>query len=219
MNEISPHTAAQRIVVEGFDVEVDRAEVIRLLGRSGRPAEVSARVGALLDQMLVASRQCLVPRGVYVLAAGKDLPGSSVFSHLERMAFCVCTIGPELEAQVAELTRRDELAAAVVLDAVGSAAAEATADCLEQRIRQEAGPGLQVSCRASPGYGDWDVREQRSIFALVPAAQIGVRLSESCMMIPRKSVSFAVHIAPQPENLRGERSCRNCDRTKCSYRR
>ena len=43
-------------------------------------------------------------------------------------------------------------------------------------------------------------------------------LSESFMMIPRKSVSFAIHIAEKPARMRSENSCRNCDIKDCPYR-
>ena len=78
--------------------------------------------------------------------------------------------------------------------------------------------GLKTSCRASPGYGDWDVKEQKYLFELVPAERIGVTLTESSMMVPRKSVSFAVHIAQDPVRLRSEGSCRNCYMETCPYR-
>ncbi|MDH5706513.1 MAG: hypothetical protein OEZ45_10900, partial [Candidatus Aminicenantes bacterium] len=53
--------------------------------------------------------------------------------------------------------------------------------------------GLWPSKRFSPGYGKWDIREQRYVFSVLPGESIGVRLTESCMMIPRKSVSFRIN--------------------------
>jgi hypothetical protein len=38
------------------------------------------------------------------------------------------------------------------------------------------------------------------------------------MMTPRKSVSFAVHVAAEPERLRSENSCENCGKRDCRYR-
>ncbi len=211
------------VVVEGFDIEIDPAEIRMLLGKKGaRRAGGSSddpRVGSAVAEALDAARSLIAPRGVYVYAAGRDLPRSKMFERLDRMAFCVCTIGPGLEDEVARLSKRDELLRAIMLDAAGSVAAEATADRLDRLIAAEAArEGLKTSCRASPGYGDWDVSGQRSIFELVAADRIGVRLSSSCMMIPRKSVSFAVHVAREPESLRSENSCENCGRKDCEYR-
>jgi cobalamin-dependent methionine synthase I len=120
---------------------------------------------------------------------------------------------------VTRLAGAGELLKAVVLDSIGSVAAEAVAEYMDTRIADEsAREGLKTSCRASPGYGDWDVREQAAVFALLPAARIGVSLSETFMMTPRKSISFAMHVAGEPERLRSENSCGNCGRTDCLYR-
>ncbi len=210
----------EAVVVEGFDIAIEPADVRRLLGKKGSGAGVHGpRVEAALAEALDAARGLITPRGVYVYAAGSDLPGSTVFGNLERMAFCVCTIGPRLEDEVTRLTKANELLRALVLDAAGSVAAESTADYIDRTIAAAAErEGLRTSCRASPGYGDWDVGEQRGMFALVPAERIGVRLSPSCMMIPRKSVSFAVHIAREPEMLRSRNACDNCNRADCPYR-
>lgn len=217
----SPSSAGEPVIVEAFDLAIKPAEVQRLLGRKGgRPADMAGRFDGVIAEAIERAGALIAPKGVYVYAAGAELAGSSVFAELERMAFAVCTIGPALESEVTRLSAADELLHAVVLDAVGSVAAEAAAEWLSGQIaRQCAAGGLNISCRASPGYGNWDVREQRAIFALVPAERIGVRLSESCMMMPRKSVSFAVNIAAEPVALRSEHSCQNCPRTQCPYRR
>jgi hypothetical protein len=213
------------VILEGFDIEPDSSELSRLLGRKngeaiGAPAAAAAgKITAALDSALEESKSLIKPKAIYVTAAGADLPGSDIFTDLEKVTFCVCTIGPALEEMVTALSKDGDMLAAVVLDAIGSAAAEATARYANERIDEMAAAvGLKTSCRASPGYGDWDVKEQKNLFELVPAERIGVTLTASSMMVPRKSVSFAVHIAEEPVRLRSEGSCRNCDLETCSYR-
>jgi hypothetical protein len=208
------------IILTDFEVEIDSGEVERLLGAGNESRrEPHERLAAAIGSSIERAEELMSTAGIYVVAAGGDLPGSSVFEGLERLAYCVCTIGPALEDEVARLSSENELLGAVVLDAVGSVAAEAAAEYMDHSIQEAVAlEGLKTSCRASPGYGDWDVREQRALFQLVPAERIGVSLSEGAMMIPRKSISFAVHIAKRPARLRSENSCRNCDRTDCPYR-
>ncbi|MCK4550283.1 MAG: hypothetical protein KAU49_08925 [Candidatus Krumholzibacteria bacterium] len=213
------------VILEGFDIEPDGAELSRLLGRKngeaiGAPAAAAAgKIEAALDSALEESKGLIEPKAIYLMAAGADLPGSDIFVALEKVAFCVCTIGPALEERVTALSKEGDMLAAVVLDAIGSAAAEATARYANDHIEEAAAAvGLKISCRASPGYGNWDVKEQKKLFELVPAGRIGVTLTKSSMMVPRKSVSFAVHIAEDPVRLRSEGSCRNCDMETCPYR-
>ena len=208
------------VILEKFDVAVDPAQVLRFLGSKGkgRPAP-AGRYDRNLSEAMEAAKRLIAPKGIYTYAAGRELPGSTILAHLDRLAFCVCTIGPALEAEVTRLSSGGEMLKAIVLDAIGSVAAEAVAAHMDARIAADvAREGLKTSCRASPGYGDWDVREQASIFKLLPAERIGVRLSETFMMSPRKSVSFAMHIAVEPDRLRSENSCENCDKRDCRYR-
>ena len=208
------------VVLEGFSIALDPCEVLRFLGTKarGKPAP-GERYDELVSDLLSAAERLIAPRGMYVYAAGSELPGSKTFEHFERMAFCVCTIGPGLEDEVTRLTKSGDILRGVVLDAVGSVAAEAVAEYIARKIAAEAArEGLKTSCRSSPGYGDWDVREQGAIFELLPAQRIGVRLSQSFMMIPRKSISFALHVAKEPVKLRSESSCDNCSKKDCPLR-
>lgn len=206
--------------LEGFTVGIDPAEVRRFLGRSGSPPDGSGeRLERALEGSLALAGELAAPKGIYTVAAGRELPGSKVFEGLEKVAFCVCTVGPAIESEVSLLSEKGSLLEALVLDSAGSVAAEEVAGYMEGEIGRVAeGEGLRISCRASPGYGDWDIREQGAIFSLLPAELIGVRLTERYMMVPRKSVSFAVQIAERPRRMRSENSCRNCDRGDCPYR-
>lgn len=172
-----------------------------------------------LEESISEAKKLIDPKGIYLITAGKDLPGSSIFDHLAKVAFCICTIGPVLENKVTELSESGKLLKAVILDSVGSVCAEATASFIDRIIADKAAEiKLKTSCRASPGYGDWNIKEQRSIFDLLDGSRVGVTLSPSSMMIPRKSVSFAIDISEKPARMRSENSCRNCDMDTCAYR-
>jgi hypothetical protein len=43
--------------------------------------------------------------------------------------------------------------------------------------------------RFSPGYCGWDLTAQRGLFEALQPAEIGITLSESCLMRPLKSIS------------------------------
>lgn len=208
------------VILKNIRIEIDRAEVVRLLGKKGNYGErLSDRIEKTLEEVLLETKGLLCPKGIYVITAGKNLPGSSMFEEMKQIAFCVCTIGSKLEEKVSILSHQGELLKAVILDSVGSVAAEATASFIDGLIVERAAEtGLRTSCRASPGYGDWDIKEQRCIFDLLDGSKIGVHLSESSMMFPRKSISFAIDIAENPARMRSENSCRSCDMDTCPYR-
>ena len=77
---------------------------------------------------------------------------------------------------------------------------------------------LGQTARMSPGSGDadvWPIEQQRYLFALLGGVTpfIGVRLTESCLMIPNKTVSGLLF--PTEHDFR---TCQVCHRESCPNR-
>ncbi len=110
-----------------------------------------------------------------------------------RAALFACTIGGELSAQVNDYVKAGEIARATVLDAVGSEAAEALAEKIDDHIKQKArSEGYSTIMRFSPGYGDWTVFDQSKILRILGADKIGLGVTKSCIMVPEKSVTACI---------------------------
>ena len=88
------------------------------------------------------------------------------------------------------------MAEASFLNAIGAAAVEDVCDRLNDELRQfAASEGKSVRPRYSPGYGDYDLENQRGIFSLLePAKHIGLTLKDNLIMVPEKSVTAVVGI-------------------------
>ena len=124
----------------------------------------------------------------------------------------VMTAGPELEAAAAA---SGDLLAQYWLEETANIALEEGVGWLAGRLAARWGfPGLSS---LDPGsLADWPITEQPKLFSLFHGGEwlIGVRLTESCLMLPRKSVSGILF--PSEENFL---SCRLCDRPGCSSRK
>lgn len=112
---------------------------------------------------------------------------------LPRVAFIyLVTIGAGIDDAVHALMREGEMLDAYLLNGIGGGAAEMAAYDLNLYLNDHLTgeePALTWR-RFSPGYGDWNVRDQQKIFAILePEQRIGVRLSEGDIMIPEKSTS------------------------------
>jgi len=120
----------------------------------------------------------------------------------KRIALFVCTIGSELPSKVNEYAVRGEIARATILDAVGSEAAEALAEKIDELIKAKAKQeGFSAVRRFSPGYGDWTLFDQAKILKILKAGRLGVRLTKGCIMVPEKSVTACIGLAqksPRP---------------------
>lgn len=90
---------------------------------------------------------------------------------------------------------------ALAFQAIGAERIEALCDKFEAEIIKSAAEhGFDTCERFSPGYGDFDIAEQKNIFAyLAPEKAIGLMLNESLMMSPSKSVTALIGIKTRGE--------------------
>jgi len=180
--------------IENFRVEFDEKRILRLIGYRKRPKEIKEPIKSLIAEEKKKLDILLHPASIYTIIDYAETSKHPVFKDAEKVAICICTIGPELEQEIKKLMEKNEMTRALILDALGSEAAEEVAIQSDRTLAEKAREmNLWPSKRFSPGYGKWDIKEQRFIFRLLPAADIGVRLKESCMMVPRKSVSFRIN--------------------------
>lgn len=136
----------------------------------------------------------------------------------ESFAFFAATAGTGFEMFQHALQQEGDMVKIYIADAVGSIIAEKTADCMEtvldEYIRDR---GWKHTNRFSPGYCGWHVSEQKKLFPLFPVAEpCGIRLTDSSLMLPIKSVSGVIGLGASVRKL--EYTCGLCTYDKC-YRR
>jgi hypothetical protein len=222
-------------VLADIEIEIDPDEVLRFQGYK-RGADVPDReVRALFDEAMVLGRRLMEPRAVVrwagvtrrvgdTLEAGGvalTIPGiEPAWGPVTEVAAAVCTIGDALERRSAELWEARELPLAVMLDSVGSGAVESLAEYVNDVLCQEGIlRDLRVTNRISPGYGAWDVTQQRELFRLCPGDGIGVRLNASCFMTPVKSISLLAGAGAAARVDHYFSQCARCWMRDCAYRR
>lgn len=207
------------VAVLDLEADVARDEVFRYLGyRRGdrRSAKAQQRLAELWPRAL----SLLHPRGAYRIVEGSTAEAAGMPEAGAEVGVAVCTIGPELENATTACAARGELLDALLLDAIGSTAAEAAADSLNLALCAVAAEaGAYAAPRVSPGYGSWDVSFQRDVLALLPAVELGITLTSGQMMVPRKSVSFAVSFEKSPpDRHRPGATCERCGLERCRHR-
>ena len=113
---------------------------------------------------------------------------------------------------------KEDIVLGLAVDGVGSAAVEALANAVCKEIELEAADrGYESTIPLSPGMIGWGVEDgQPLIFGLLDPAEIGVKLTPSYLMVPRKSLSMVMGIGPGINS--GERICDYCAmRETCRY--
>ena len=134
-----------------------------------------------------------------VLANGYRIASAKVSARYPGAAwmwFGAASIGKELPEQSAEAMKNGRSTDAVIADAVGGECADAVMDFLQKHASAElARQGMHLAeLRFSPGYGDWSLDAQKFFFEILPLEEMGIRLLESMLMIPEKSVTATAGI-------------------------
>ena len=153
--------------------------------------------------------------GDSILLLGQS--ASTLLADCQQCALLVCTLGADFDAGLRQMQSRDR-SRAVMLDALGSAYVEAACDAAEAEISARL-PGMYLTDRFSPGYGDLPLTLQPQFLAAAAAHRIGLTLTESGLMAPQKSVSAFIGIAETPQRAR-IRGCAHCAmRATCTLRK
>ena len=192
-----------------------------VLAQLGYPegARLSTSLQAKIKLQMAEMLQLIEAKAAYLRLEGEKQKGFELFSGAEGIVLALATVGGAVERRAAQLIRMDQGAAALIVDAIGTVAAEQTADLVERRIRQDfTDSGWMVSRRYAPGYCGWKVEAQRDIFSHFPDT-LGIKLTDSCLMIPEKSLSFACLLSRSGDfSMIRVADCRLCKQEACSYR-
>jgi len=209
-------TAGDVLRGQGIDVERARPMLRTAAEAVTRNLEELLEPAAVLDVVEVTDFH----HKTIELVGGHSLEGplaARALAGAEEVALAVCTIGLALEERMNELFSEDPMHA-MALDGAGVAALRKVSNAAIARIRDMADErGLGSGMRAQPGQEGWSIWQQKVLFDLLPADDIGVRLTESCLMIPRKSVSFVIGMGPdmRPDAV----ACDFCSkRHRCQWR-
>ena len=152
-----------------------------------------------------------------------EIKGRSIEKHLEKCARVVCmavTVGEAIELEVTGKFRNGKYVPAMLLDAAATSAVEQAADQMEQAIKQAVErEGFKMRSRYSPGYGDWGLDQQKELFRLTDAKEIGMRLSTAMMLMPRKSITAIIGLTKNAVDDDAKRDCSTCDKIDCAMRK
>lgn len=186
--------------------EISISEAARYIGIRTAPDEQTANLFERYEKIV---RSRLRPAYVYreteidfkkgfVVLSGMDVPltGKSIQKLLEgcnRAVILGATVSAEADRLIRETSVVD-MAAAVVVDALCSAAIEQVCDRAETEIFGDM-PKNMRTYRFSPGYGDLPIELQKDWLNYLNAQRrIGLSCTDSYLLTPTKSVTAIIGI-------------------------
>lgn len=214
-------------------ISVDSEDVLFLLGDSTPVLDQHTR--ELVSKYISECIEVSTPQGGYTrfdalendsneeiviegirFSTGKII--SKMLRKAEAYAFFVATAGPGPETLARALMEEGLYLEAYIVDIIGSAIVESTANYIHEQIRiMAASQHLKVTNRYSPGYCSWNVTEQQKLFRLIPEGCCGISLSDSSLMSPIKSISGLIGIGNSVAYR--DYTCELCSMKNCIFRK
>ena len=210
---------------------ISKSEAARYMGVKGSPDE---NISEILDRCEEEVRKKLRPNyvyretavkvtdeGVWLSAMTVPLTGEDIRRHLQgctRAVAFAATVSGEADKLIRQAEVRN-MAEALAVDCLCSAAIEQVCNKAEEEIFSTVSAPYRT-WRFSPGYGDLPITVQKPLLAMLNAQRrIGLTVTESCLLIPSKSVTAIIGISDQPLHLEGKSGCASCNMAdRCQFR-
>jgi len=182
-------------------------DIYRRIGMPDHAVKKHAGVSRLLDEALTIASPLIHPKGAYIFLKNRhefseslqfvncsfmiqSRQVSKLLNSCDHAVLFMTTIGDALETRANDLSRKGDVTLGYILDAIASETADAVADYMHRQYIQDIVAGeYAVTPRFSAGYGDWPITVQQNILKLCRGDRIGIHVTETSLMIPRKSVS------------------------------
>jgi hypothetical protein len=224
-------------VIRDIPLSLETKEALRRQGL-GRGAKVRPEIKALILELLasVKKTRLLEPAVAYEYYTVSGMNGSqislegnkaiqspllpAIFPEAKELAAVVVTIGPRLEKQVTDYTKNGQALRGMILDGIGSTAVDMLAlETLKIIGDEVSSRGYEVSSPVNPGMPGFPLTEQWNLLGLVSADEVGVSLTHSGILVPRKSVSMVIGIGPKMTRWTQAEVCARCSlRESCHYK-
>lgn len=217
-----------------YELGIETEEVYRYLGYKGNtPEETTLQAIDEVTAILKGTNGYKMEYKIFDITKTDDgyllegttltLTGRNISQMLAQSSRCILmavTLGQEVE-NISRMMQVKDLSKGVILDACASSMVEDLCNQLEANIKIDIDKeGKFLTDRFSPGYGDLPITIQPTICNVLNTSKtMGLNVTSSGIMIPRKSITAIIGIADTPQAMR-IKGCAYCSLIKeCEYRK
>lgn len=211
------------------DINPPRKEILRYMYCK----DENENEAKLIDELLPLVKKVASPKGSFaffelvkdeisIYINGECLKSLSLFKNLRLCNMAIIfslSLGAEIDRMITKYSV-SRPSAALCINAVATAMIEEYAKifCEEMKdlLKKE---NLFLRPRFSPGYADFDLKEQSIFIKLTNAQKLcGINLTDGFMMTPSKSIT-AIMGASEKNLFCANSGCEMCDKKNCEFRR
>ena len=216
-------------VFNGENINPPRKEILRYMACK----EEDSNIQNLLDKFLPLVKMTALPKGSYAffdLEKGEDavfiekesLKSKALYKNLMSSDSAILfslTLGIGIDRLISKYSVLSP-ASALCINGIATALIEEYANVFYSEIKEILkSENLFLMPRFSPGYADFDLKNQNLFIKLTNAEKIcGINLTDGYMMTPSKTITAIMGISDT--DLACDKSgCEICDNKNCKFRR
>lgn len=206
---------------------MSKKDVLRYLGHEGQEMDqdmmdridvyydmMNKLPGKYIFQLFDLKQDPLTVEGTIISFDGQSI--KNILSQSKQVILFVATLGVEVDRKIQQLkyTSGTDM---MILNACASARIEEVIDEMTEKIL--ARPGVYLTPRFSPGYGDLSLSHQREIIRVLESEKkIGVTCNVSSLLMPVKSVTGIMGVSDELMTVKYQ-ICDDClKRTVCDFK-
>ena len=95
--------------IENLKIEFDERRILRLIGYKKKFEKIKEPIKRLIEEEKNKLDYLLHPASIYTIIDYDETNKHPIFKGAKKVALCICTIGPELEKEINELMRKNEM--------------------------------------------------------------------------------------------------------------
>ena len=220
-------------------IKIDKKEVLRYLQYKNQ--NINEDLSNLINESIEETKKIINPKFVlrrYTIKKinkeiGKKqvilengnliLESDDIYNLFEKCDECILmatTLGLDIEREIRKLTYTN-LTKGVIMDACATTAIEEVCDVVQENIAKNlSSEDRYITYRYSPGYGDLSIDKNIDINNILNSQkEIGLTVTNSGIMIPRKSVVALIGVSDK-KAISTKKSCDYCNnRHNCDYKK
>ena len=190
-----------------LNIKIKFEDVLVRMGANKYRTKINSNIEEIILEAIDIAQKILKPKYATSIAV-KKIDGSKIvldnfiiyskdifnlLKNSQKVLGIVATVGDAIDQKVLALHDEGKTLASYIYDSIGSVAVEELINNICNEIKKT----NVTTFRFSPGYGDWHISNQKEFLKWLAADKIGVKLSGSFQMTPRKTVSAILGITPK----------------------
>ena len=217
-----------------FVIVPDKDEIYQSMGYKKIPTEqivsdVKFLIDESLERMKIRCGYVLIPKenfqlnkeGTFSIDDTKFHCGEIIYTHLknaDQILLFLATLGYNFDRFSKSYFDSGKPYKGYLVDTIGSVTIETALDWMMNDVETQISEDVRhCTNRFSPGYCNWDIKEQEKLFSFFPNNFLNVDLLPSQLMRPMKTVSGIMGLGRRAKKM--QYTCHICDQENCIMRK